>query len=54
MTNTESPATLARLNTLLERAERVRAKRAKGKHKLYAQAAQEVKCIGKVQDTQAL
>lgn len=45
--STESPSTLARLNTLLERAERIRTQQPKDKHKLYALHAPEVECIGK-------
>jgi IS5 family transposase len=44
---TESPATLTRLNTLLERAERIRTQQPKDKNKLYALHAPEVECIGK-------
>ena len=43
----ESPTTIARLKTLLERAERIRAQQPKDKHKLYALHAPEVECIGK-------
>jgi IS5 family transposase len=45
--NTESPSTLHRLNTLLERAERIRTQQTKDKNKLYALHAPEVECIGK-------
>jgi IS5 family transposase len=45
--STESPNTLARLNTLLERAERIRTQQPKDKNKLYALHAPEVECIGK-------
>ena len=44
---TESPNTIARLNTLLERAERIRTQQPKDKNKLYALHAPEVECIGK-------
>ena len=44
---TESPATLNRLSTLLERAERIRTQQPKDKNKLYAMHAPEVECIGK-------
>jgi IS5 family transposase len=44
---TGSPTTLARLNTLLERAEHIRTQRTKDKNKLYALHAPEVECIGK-------
>jgi IS5 family transposase len=40
-------ATLSRLNTLLERAERIRAQQPKDKNKLYALHAPEAECIGK-------
>lgn len=40
-------ATLSRLNTLLERAERIRTQQLKDKNKLYALHAPEVECIGK-------
>ena len=43
----ESPSTIARLNTLLERAERIRTQQPKDKKKLYALHAPEVECIGK-------
>ena len=46
-TNSESPTTLARLSTLLERAERIRTQQPKDKKKLYALHAPEVECIGK-------
>ena len=42
-----SPLALARLNTLLERAERIRSQKPKDKNKLYALHAPEVECIGK-------
>ncbi|WP_260473676.1 IS5 family transposase [Pseudomonas aeruginosa] len=42
-----SPLALARLNTLLERAERIRSQKQKDKNKLYALHAPEVECIGK-------
>jgi IS5 family transposase len=45
--SSESPATIARLNTLLERAERIRTQQPKDKDKLYALHAPEVECIGK-------
>jgi IS5 family transposase len=45
--SSESPGTLVRLNTLLERAERIRTQRPKDKNKLYALHAPEVECIGK-------
>ena len=44
---TESPLTLERLNTLMERAERIRTQQPKDKNKLYAMHAPEVECIGK-------
>ncbi len=44
---TDSPLKLVALNTLLERAERVRTQRPKDKNKLYALHAPEVECIGK-------
>jgi IS5 family transposase len=44
---TESPTTITRLNTLLERAERIRTQQPKDKNKLYALHAPEVECIGK-------
>ena len=43
----ESPASLARLNLLLERAERIRTQQPKDKNTLYALHAPEVECIGK-------
>ena len=43
----ESPGTIAHLNTLLERAERIRNQQPKDKHKLYALHAPEVQCISK-------
>jgi transposase, IS5 family len=45
--SSESHATIARLNTLLERAERIRTQQTKDKNKLYALHAPEVECIGK-------
>jgi IS5 family transposase len=42
-----SAATLSRLNTLLDRAERIRTQQRKDKDKLYALHAPEVECIGK-------
>jgi hypothetical protein len=45
--STESPTTLTRLDTLLERAERIRTQQPKDKNKLYALHAPEVECIGK-------
>lgn len=42
-----SPAAMARLNTLMERAERFRTQQQKDKNKLYALHAPEVECIGK-------
>lgn len=45
--STASPATVARLTTLLERAERLRKQQPKDKHKLYALHAPEVECISK-------
>ncbi len=44
---TESPMTPTRLNTLMERAERIRTQQPKDKNKLYALHAPEVECIGK-------
>jgi len=44
---TESPNTITRLNTLMERAERIRTQQPKDKNKLYALHAPEVECIGK-------
>jgi IS5 family transposase len=44
---TESPATITRLKTLLDRAERIRTQQPKDKNKLYALHAPEVECIGK-------
>jgi IS5 family transposase len=44
---TDAPATMNRLNTLLERAERIRTQQPKDKHKLYALHAPEVECIGR-------
>jgi IS5 family transposase len=44
---TESPTTITRLKTLLERAERIRTQQPKDKNKLYALHAPEVECIGK-------
>ena len=43
----ESPGAIAHLNTLLERAERIRKQQPKDKNKLYALHAPEVECIGK-------
>ena len=43
----ESPGTIAHLNTLLERAERIRQQQPKDKNKLYALDTPEVECIGK-------
>jgi transposase, IS5 family len=43
----ESPTTLTRLKTLMERAERIRTQQPKDKNKLYALHAPEVECIGK-------
>ena len=45
--NTEFPATIARLQTLMVRAERIRTQQPKDKNKLYALHAPEVECIGK-------
>jgi IS5 family transposase len=45
--STESPATLARLDTLLERAERIRTQRPKDRNKPYALHAPEVECLAK-------
>jgi IS5 family transposase len=45
--NTEASSTITRLNTLLERAERIRTQQPKDKNKLYALHAPEVECIGK-------
>ena len=42
-----SPSTLAALNTLLERADRIRTQQPKDKNKLYALHAPEVECISK-------
>jgi IS5 family transposase len=44
---TNSPLTLTRLKTLMERAERIRTQQPKDKNKLYALHAPEVECIGK-------
>ncbi len=44
---TESPTTLHRLHTLMQRAERIRTQRPKDKNKLYAMHAPEVECISK-------
>ena len=44
---TESPITITRLKTLMERAERIRTQQPKDKNKLYALHAPEVECIGK-------
>lgn len=43
----ESASTLARLNTILQRAERILTQRRHDKRKLYAMHAPEVECIGK-------
>src|SRR5574338_368315 len=43
----ESPLAVTRLNTLLERAEKIRTQQPKDKNKLYALHAPEVECIGK-------
>lgn len=43
---TDLPTTLTRLDTLIERAERIRTQPPKDKHKLYARHAPEVACIG--------
>ena len=43
----ESPGAITHLNTLLERAERIRQQQPKDKNKLYALHAPEVECIGK-------
>jgi IS5 family transposase len=43
----ESPGAIAHLNTLLERAGRIRQQQPKDKNKLYALHAPEVECIGK-------
>ncbi len=45
--SSESPGAIAHLNTLLERAERIRKQQPKDKNKLYALHAPEVECIGK-------
>lgn len=45
--STESPNTITRLQTLLERAERIRRQQPKDKNKLYALHAPEVECISK-------
>jgi IS5 family transposase len=45
--STESPNTITRLKTLLERAERIRTQQRNDKNKLYALHAPEVECIGK-------
>ena len=45
--SSESATMINRLNTLLERAERIRAQQPKDKNKLYALHAPEVECIGK-------
>ncbi len=47
LASTESPSSLTRLKTLLERAERIRTQQPKDKNKLYALHAPEVECIGK-------
>ena len=44
---TKSPMMLARLNTIIERAQRIRTQQPKDKNKLYAMHAPEVECIGK-------
>lgn len=44
---TESPVTVHRLQTVMERAERIRKQQPKDKNKLYAMHAPEVECIGK-------
>jgi IS5 family transposase len=44
---TESPTTITRLTTLMERAERIRIQQPNDKNKLYALHAPEVECIGK-------
>jgi IS5 family transposase len=44
---TESPTTITRLKTLMERAGRIHAQQPKDKSKLYALHAPEVECIGK-------
>ena len=46
-TTVENAQALAQLNTLLERAERIRTQQQKDKNKLYALHAPEVECIGK-------
>jgi len=43
----ESPVSRHRLNTLMERAEKIRTQQSKDKNKLYALHAPEVECIGK-------
>ena len=45
--STDIPSRITRLNTLLERAERIRTQQPKDKNKLYALHAPEVECIGK-------
>lgn len=45
--NSGYPSGIAQLNTLLERAERIRTQQTKDKNKLYALHAPEVECIGK-------
>lgn len=45
--SSEAPSTITRLNTLLDRAERIRTQQPKDKNKLYALHAPEVECIGK-------
>jgi IS5 family transposase len=47
LTSPESQNTLARLKTLLERAERIRTQQPKDKNKRYALHAPELECIGK-------
>lgn len=44
---TESPFTVHRLQTVMERADRIRRQQPKDKNKLYAMHAPEVECIGK-------
>jgi IS5 family transposase len=44
---TDSPITITRLKTLMERAERIRTQQPKDKNKLYALHAPEVECIAK-------
>ena len=47
LASTAVASSLSRLNTLLERAERIRTQQPKDKNKLYALHAPEVECIGK-------